>query len=134
MSPVPTTSTGRVRRFLEIRDANYRNRGNVIESVHEWIGPDPVEHELTAHDLEALMAERNTLTKRVAELEAELASLGRPTTEWGIRERPGAESVEHSGFTTARLKAIAEETPGGSVTVRTAYRGPWRDADDWELR
>lgn len=66
MNPVPTTSTGRVRKFLEICDANYRNRGNVIQTVFEFVGPDPVEHKLTMHDLEALMAEHNALGAAVA--------------------------------------------------------------------
>lgn len=61
----------RVRRFTEIRSANYRSRPGVIETVHEYVGPDAVAHDLTEHDLEQLVAEHAALAAEVKQLRAQ---------------------------------------------------------------
>lgn len=61
----------RLRKFTEIRSANYRSRAGVIETVHEYVGPDAVAHDLTEHDLEQLVAEHAALAAEVKQLRAQ---------------------------------------------------------------
>lgn len=67
-------SFNRVRRFTEIRSANYRSRPGVIETVHEYVGPDAVAHDLLEHDLEQVVAEHAALLAEVEKLRAERSS------------------------------------------------------------
>lgn len=65
----------RVRRFTEIRSANYRSRPGVIETVHEYVGADAVAHVLTEHDLEQVVAEHAALLVEVEQRREEVAVL-----------------------------------------------------------
>lgn len=61
-------SFNRLRRFVEIRSANYRSRPGIIETVYEYVGPDSVGHDLTEHDLEQVVAEHAVLLAEVEQL------------------------------------------------------------------
>lgn len=78
-------SFNRVRRFTEIRSANYRSRPGVIETVHEYVGPDAVAHDLTEHDLEQLVAEHSAALEELEQCREEVAVL-RATRNDHIRE------------------------------------------------
>lgn len=100
-----SASYKRLRKFLEIRSANYRSRPGVIEHVHEWIGPDAIQHDLTEHDLEQLLAEHSAALDELKQLRAEREG-ALVWNEWCVRILigGGAVSMDYEDETEARIR------------------------------